>query len=103
MINVNVSFNPEINDTDLNNVKDYYRKTGSFENTSEFSDKYYVVTDAILSWATELGWDMDAVVREVREALLDCLYYDEHNKFFPEIVKDAASYIENCLHTKDAE
>ena len=99
MFDVVVKYEKNWSDEETREVKEMYAMTRNYGTVCMHFDDLSLCDDAMLSWAIELGWNVDSAVAETQEILSNVLYIDEQPRynFFCEIVNDAICYIDKHL------
>ena len=102
MFKVKEEYEKDYAANELKEVQDMFYETRNYGKVCEYFDDFGLCDDAMLAWAIDLGWDLDAVLAETAAALETDLYSNEDPQynFFYEIVNDAIAFIELCLNTK---
>ena len=99
MFDVVVKYEQNWSDEETREVKEMYAKTRNYGKVCDRFSDFGLCDDAMLAWAIELGWDVDAVIKEIEETLGNDLYSEDDTdfNFFYEIVNDAIEYIDGKL------
>lgn len=102
MLNVCVSFEKEYSDSNLKAVQTMYAETRDYGEVCMYFEDFGLCDDAMLSWAIELGWDIDSVLERTASILSNNLYSDDNPRFnfSYEIVNEAIDYIESRFPRK---
>ena len=99
MFRIDVTYEMEWPEEKGLEVREMYYDTRDYGLVNAHFDDFGLCDDAMLSWAIELGWDVDAVLEDVTETLYNDLYSNDDTdfNFFYEIVNDAIEYIAGKL------
>ena len=99
MFRIDVTYELEWSEEQCLEVREMYYDTRDYGRVNAHFDDFGLCDDAMLSWAIELGWDVDAVIKEIEETLGNDLYSEDDTdfNFFYEIVNDAIEYIDGKL------
>ena len=99
MFRIDVTYEMEWPEDEIVKVREMYYDTRDYGLVNARFDDFGLCDDAMLSWAIELGWDVDAVLEDVTETLYNDLYSNDDTdfNFFYEIVNEAIEYIEGKL------
>lgn len=102
MFVVTVKNEKNYSDDKLKEVQNMYAETRNYGEVCERFDDFGLCDDAMLTWAIDLGWDVDSVLRETEVALANDLYSDENTScnFFYKIVNEAIGFIEEHLSAR---
>ena len=83
-------------------VRERYTKSRNYgEVCSHFSD-FGLCDDAMFAWAIDLGWDANAITKEMEKRLNGNLFSERHSleDFFYDALCDAIGFIDQHLPTK---
>ena len=99
MFRIDVTYEMEWPEDEIVKVREMYAETKDYGLVNTYFDDFGLCDDAMISWAIELGWDVDAVLRDVTETLYNDLYSEDDTdfNFFYKIVNDAIEYIDGKL------
>lgn len=99
MFKIDVTYELEWPEDEIVKVREMYAETKDYGLVNAHFDDFGLCDDAMLSWAIELGWDVDTVLEDVTETLYNDLYSDADTdfNFFYEIVNEAIEYIDEKL------
>ena len=99
MFRIDVTYEQEYSEDEIVKVREMYYETRDYGRVNAYFGDFGLCDDAMLSWAIELGWDVDAVIKEIEETLGNDLYSEDDTdfNFFYEIVNDAIEYIDEKL------
>ena len=102
MFNVRVSYEKDYSDSKLKEVQTMYGETRDYGKVCEHFSDFGLCDDAILSWAIDLGWNIDSILEETANILSNNLYSDDASRcnFFSDIVNDAINFIESHFPIK---
>lgn len=102
MFNVHVSFEKEYSDSKLKEVQTMYAETRDYGEVCMYFDDFGLCDEAMLSWAIDLGWDIDSILKETANILSNNLYSNDDSRcnFFSDIVNEAIGFIESHLPIK---
>ena len=67
-----------------------------------YFDDFGLCDEAMFSWAIDLGWDIDSILKETANILSNNLYSNDDSRcnFFSDIVNEAIGFIESHLPIK---
>ena len=99
MFRIDVTYEQEWTVDECAKVREMYAETRDYDLVNAYFDDFGLCDDAMLSWAIELGWDIESVSIGIAETLCFEFYRDPDSEFyyFGKIVNDAIGFIEGKL------
>lgn len=102
MFAVDVTYIQRCPEDEIVKIREMYAETRDYDVVTEcFGDfgDFDLCHDAMISWAIELGWDIESVNQGIAETLCFEFYRDPDSQFYyyDKIVNDAIDFIEEKL------
>lgn len=103
MFNVHVSYEKEYSDSKLKEVQTMYAETRDYGKVCMYFEDFGLCDDAMLSWAIDLGWDIDSILQKTANILSNNLYSDDSPRcnLFSDVVNEAIDFIESHFPTNN--